>query len=240
MIRKVFRKIKIEIRFLLSRYSIVVRPFEIPKSIINKYLPKEPVILDIGAHNGADSIEMARMWRKSSIYSFEPVPFVFKLLAYNTRKYKNIHPINLAVGDIDGVFKMYVSEGDSDASSSLLKPKDHLNDHPQTTFHNEIDVQTVKLSTWLNLNKIEKIDLLWLDMQGFEKPMLESAIEILPFIRAIHTEVSTKETYEGVVVYEKFKDWLKIYYFIPIFEAIPVGADMGNVLFVNTKYENKN
>jgi 2-O-methyltransferase len=239
MLKKIILKLNIEIRFFLRCFNLAIRSDEISKKLIGKYISKEPIILDIGAHIGADSVEMARLWKKASIYSFEPVPIVFDKLVYNTRKYKSIHPVNCAVGDVDGILKMFVSEGESDASSSLMRPKNHLSDHPQTTFNDEIEVQTMKLSTWLNENNIKDIDLLWLDMQGYEKRMLESSFTLLPNIRAIHTEVSTKETYEGVTLYNEFKEWLKGYDFIPVCEAIPEHADMGNVLFINAKFHNK-
>lgn len=229
--KKTILKLRIEKNFFLRRYGLVKEIGVIPKKVIGKYLPKNAIILDIGANNGADSIEMVRYWNKATVYCFEPVPELFKKLNYNVRRYRRIKTYNFAIGEIDGLVKMYISEGNSDGSSSLLKPKEHLKDHPGVFFNNIIEVSSIKLKSWLEHNKISKVDLLWLDIQGMEQKMLEASKDILHIINVIYTEVSTKETYENVTKYEEFKRWLADYDFFPVYESIPENADMGNVLF---------
>src|ERR1700728_4773515 len=95
---------------------------EISKRFIARFIPPNPVIIDAGAHRGADSVEMARLWRRASVHSFEPVPAVFAKLKSNTRRYQNIRCYQLALGDHEDEMEMYISDG-QDASSSLLKPK---------------------------------------------------------------------------------------------------------------------
>ena len=132
----------------------------------------------------------------------------------------------------DGVARMYVSSGVSDASSSLLQPTGHLNDHPDVYFDDTIDIRTITLDKWAEENNIPSVDFLWLDMQGFEFKMLETSARIFPTVKAIHTEVSMRETYENAILYTDFKIWLEAKGFRLVKEAIPPGADMGNALFV--------
>ena len=127
---------------------------------------------------------------------------------------------------------MYVSSGASDGSSSLLKPKEHLTDHPDVFFNEAIKVKTMKLDDWTAANNISTIDLLWLDMQGFELEVLKASSVILPKVKVIHMEVSTRPTYEGVPLYSDVKEWMQQNGFRVEVEAIPNGWDMGNVLFV--------
>lgn len=129
----------------------------------------------------------------------------------------------------------YVSEGASDASSSLLEPMEHLNDHPTTFFKKKITVPTITLDGWAVENNILKVDMLWLDMQGFELNMLQSSNFILDTVSVIHTEVSTKQTYKGVAQYNEFRSFLESKGFVMKIEAIPSGWDMGNVLFVRKR-----
>ncbi len=51
-------------------------------------------------------------------------------------------------------------------------------------------------------------------------------------VKVIHTEVSIKETYEGVVQYKEYRNFFESIGFVVAIEAIPEGWDMGNILFV--------
>ena len=222
-------------RFLLQQKWGIVKstdPFSISKSLLKKYLPKNAVMIDCGAHVGSDSIELARIFPQSIIHSFEPVPAIFSQLKQNTQQYSNIKSHQLALSNIEGIAKMYVSSGVSDASSSLLMPTGHLHDHPDVFFDDSIDIRTVSLDKWAEENNIPAVDFLWLDMQGFEFKMLEASGKILPTVKAIHTEVSMRETYKNAILYNDFKIWLEAKGFRLVKEAIPPGADMGNALFV--------
>jgi len=204
----------------------------IPKYQLKKILPSNPRIIDCGAHVGADSIELARLFPASKVYSFEPVPDLYKALLHNTRKFKNINTYQLALSSKNGTAKMFISSGDSDASSSLNRPADHLADHPGVQFNQELEVKTVSLDGWARDNGIDSIDFLWLDMQGHELEMLKSSTEILPRVQVIHTEVSVRESYAGVTTYQAYRDWLKNAGFVLYKEAVPADYDMGNALFV--------
>jgi 2-O-methyltransferase len=233
--QKVVLKAKIEFRFLKKRFDKSVASQEaINKNYIRKFLPANPVIIDAGAHVGGDSIEMCRMYRGSTVHAFEPVPSIFKFLKHNTRKYNRIHCHTIALGNQNGEQNMYVSSGASDGSSSLLKPKDHLEDHPDVFFNETITVTTKTLDTWADEQGIKKIDLLWLDMQGFELEVLKASHIILPTVKVIHMEVSTKPSYENVPLYEEVREWMQSKGFKVEVEAIPPGWDMGNVLFVKS------
>lgn len=204
---------------------------KISKNVIRKYLPENPVIVDCGAYDGTDSVGLAKN-AGSQVHAFEPIDDIFTVLKQRTSEYKNIFCYQVALSDQDGVQVFFVSEGNSNASSSLLQPKDHLQDHPNTYFKNQISVNTLTLDSWAKKYSIERVDMLWLDMQGYEINMLKASRHILQTVKVIHSEVSTKETYEGVVLYPEYKHYLENMGFEVILEAIPRGWDMGNVLFV--------
>ena len=228
-------KLKQEARFYLEHKLSLIKPadiYTISKGIFRKYLPSNPVIIDCGSHDGSDSIALSRIFPKAIIHSFEPVPEIFKRLTEKTHPNKNINCYPLALGDTNGINERHISSKGSDGSSSLLKPSGHLKDHPDVLFKSSIQVETKKLDTWAKENNINRVDLLWLDMQGFEFQMLNASPNILSTVRVIHTEISTKETYEGVVIYKDLRSWLEDKGFRVLKEAIPKGTDMGNVVFV--------
>lgn len=232
---KIWLRLKIEFKFLLEQKWGIKRPTDphaIRKSILKKYLSINPVIIDCGAHGGSDSVELARIFPNGKIHSIEAVPIIYNNLIRNTKKYLNISCYHLALSDENGTAKIFISSGSSDASSSLLQPTGHLIDHPDVYFSSTLNVKAKTLDTWATENGIERVDFLWLDMQGFELKMLQASKIILPTVKAIYTEVSTKDTYEGVVLYSDLRKWLENMGFCVICEAIPDGTDMGNVLFV--------
>lgn len=235
LLNKIIRKVKIEFSFLQKRFDrTVVRNENINKNHILQFLPANPVIIDAGAHVGGDSIEMFRLFKNATIHSFEPVPEIFSKLKHNTRKFPGIHCYNIALSNRNGEQVMYVSSGASDGSSSLLQPKGHLKDHPDVFFTEDIVVQTLKLDDWAANEKINRVDLLWLDMQGFEMEVLKASSVIFPGVKVIHMEVSTKAAYEGMPLYSEVKAWIEMQGFNAAVEAIPAGWDMGNVLFVRS------
>ena len=227
-------KFKINFNFLTKQKWGILKPNDphsIPKYLLKKYLINKPIIIDCGAHIGSDSIELAKIFPKSEVYSFEPVPILYEKLQYLTRTYKNIKTFNCALSNTDGEADFYLSSGASDASSSLLEPNEHLETHPDVNFNEKIIVKTFKLDTWALNNNITKVDFLWLDMQGFELDMLKASTNIFPTVKLIHTEVSIKESYKNSVLYSEYKEWLFSKGFHVVLEAIPENTDMGNVLF---------
>jgi FkbM family methyltransferase len=148
---------------------------------------------------------------------------------------RNIECINLALAERSGSTEMFISSGVSDGSSSLLKPTGHLIEHPDTYFNDTISVNTTTIDTWADSRHITFIDMLWLDLQGYELSVLKSSPNILKMVKVIHTEVSVRQQYEGAPLYAELREWLEIQGFSVIMEAIPASWDGGNVLFIRDK-----
>jgi len=218
---------------LLRRYRQVTGSQKevISKKIIAQYIPKNPVIVEAGAHIGVDTEQFARRFPKGKIFAFEPVPNLFLRLSENMQPYKNVDCIPTALSNEVGESVMYVSGGVSDGSSSLLPPKDHLIDHPDTTFDESINVTCITLDKWAQTNNVEKVDLLWLDLQGYELDVLKAGLAVLENVQAIYTEVNLKELYVGAPLYGELREWLEVRDFKVEVEDIP-WEDGGNVLFV--------
>lgn len=232
-IKKIINKLRSEYHFLKKRFDKRITVNEtINKNYIRQFLPANPVIIDAGAHVGADTVEMIRLYPKAKIHAFEPVPSIFEQLKRNTAKYKRITCYPWALSNQNGEQIMHISSGGSDGSSSLMQPKDHLKDHPDVYFNEQIKVKTIALDEWAKQLGIEEVHFLWLDMQGYELEVLKASEIIFPKVKVVHMEVSTRSTYEGVPLYDEVKEWMLLNGFKVQMEAIPAGWDMGNTLFV--------
>jgi len=205
----------------------------IPKKYFRSFLPKNPVILEAGAHKGSDTVELAKMWPEGTIHAFEPVPDLFKKLVKKTRNYDNVVCYQLALGNATGPDTMYISTGASDGSSSLLPPKKHLEIYPTIYFDDKIQVSIVTLDEWADKNNIKTVDFLWLDLQGMELKVLQSGCTILKTVKAIYSEVSSIEGYEHQNLYSELQDWLEKEGFHVEREAVENGE--GNVFFLRNR-----
>jgi hypothetical protein len=130
---------------------------------------------------------------------------------------------------------MHVSSGESDGSSSLLPPATHLEDHPEVRFDTTREVETVTFDEWGRRHGVSRVDLFWLDMQGFELRALSAGTSLLRNASAVYSEVSVKTVYHGITLYPAFRAWMATHGFEAKIEAIPRGWDSGNVLFVKSR-----
>ncbi|MBK6526927.1 MAG: FkbM family methyltransferase [Crocinitomicaceae bacterium] len=192
-------------------------------------------ILEAGGHNGKDSLRINSYWPQASLYVFEPEPELYAALEKKTKGIANIYPFQFALSDKEGFVEFHRSSGKSDGSSSLLKPKEHLVAHPEVYFEESFKVKAVNLDAWTLEKGIDKIDFMWLDMQGHELSVLKGSPSILAKTTVIYSEVSLIETYEGVELYPEFRSFMKSIGFEVFIEYL-TWKDMGNVLFIRKEF----
>jgi FkbM family methyltransferase len=211
---------KIVIIFLVLNSSlfadnIVILPYNNSAAALNfikNYLPENPTILEAGAFDGTNTIEMATLWPQSTIHAFEPVPSIYKRLLSTTKEYKQITTHNYALSDKNGTADFYLSEmvsnpGTHSGSGSLLPPKDHLTIDLAVAFKEKTIVSTRILNDVMEDYGIKKIDFMWLDMQGYELPMLMKSLETLKKTSIVYIEANFLEGYEGQLIYKDYVDW---------------------------------
>lgn len=200
------------------------------RQLLRDFLPNDAIILEAGAHKGTDTIKLAKLFPYGIIHAFEPVPFLFQELKKNCRAYENIFCYQYALSNTIGTQTMYVTYGTLSATSSLFKPQDILQEHSDITYHT-ITVATITIDAWASQHKINRIDFMWLDMQGGELDALKGAINILKTTHAILVEVNLTQRYAGIPRYQEIKEWLEIRNFSVYLEHMH-HATWGNVLFL--------
>lgn len=144
--------------------------------------------------------------------------------------------VEKALGAFDGEIELYVSDGISknrfiyDCASSTRKPKQVFEDWPEIRFRETYTVPCITLDTFCSENNIESIDLIWADIQGAEKDMIQGASKIISNTKFLFLEHSEdREWYEGQWTYPQMVNEMK-----------DLGFDVydkfeNDVIFYNTK-----
>jgi len=115
-------------------------------------------VLDIGANIGFYAKIISNLvGEKGKVYCFEPDKTNFNYLLKNTARIKNINLFNLAVSDKEEVIKVYKSK---------LLNVDHRT-YPVNNYDSVEEINAKSIDGILG-KEIEKIDLIKIDIQGFE------------------------------------------------------------------------
>jgi len=142
----------------------------------NKYhhqpITKRMKVVDIGANIGVYTVLAAeKVGERGRVIAIEPEPKNYKLLLENIKlnKFQNVTPVNTALSDHQGWEKLYLSSSDS-GGHSLIFPEDR---------NSYTSVQVKTLDELLEELDIKKIDLIKIDTEGAEIPILKGAEKTL-------------------------------------------------------------
>ena len=140
-------------------------------NIIKKLLHKRTVFFDVGANIGAISVPVSKFF-SGEIHVFEPSRSIFKFLEINVvnNGIKNILLNNTAVYSADGNEIDFFSVDENYGGSSLAQT---YSDQPHYR------VKTVSIDAYCKRNNISRINVLKIDVQGFEIEVLKGCQSLL-------------------------------------------------------------
>jgi FkbM family methyltransferase len=174
------------------------------------------VIFDIGSCHALESVEFAKRFSNARVFTFEANPVSYKVCLENVKDYSSITVINEAVNDYDGSCKFYPMDKDktittwedgNQGASSLYKANGAY-DHIEKYVQYEIEIPCTRLDTFCKKNNINKIDIIWMDLQGAELKALQSLGSLLETVQIIHTELEVNPMYEGQCVFNDVHEFL--------------------------------
>lgn len=177
---------------------------------IKKNLEESSVIFEIGCHMGLDTERILRITKSKYYHCFECDPRNVEIMK---SRQLEVTLNAMAASDTDGKLDFYLSTGtpgvlfaedilnrnDWTASSSLKKPKKHLEVTPWCRFADPIEVPSTRIDTYCKQNSIGTIDFVWMDVQGAELEVLGGFGDFKEKTRFIYTEYSDIELYENGV-----------------------------------------
>ena len=153
---------------------------------LRKILPAEAVIFDVGANSGQYAAIARQAFPQAHITSFEPNPAAFaKLVAAAERL--GVTAIAMGCGSSPGRMEMFDRSADAGTPFATLVPGvlEQAGMNPE-----RFEVELTTIDQFCQDHRIDRIDLLKIDVEGYEKSVLEGASGMLArrAVRAVQLE----------------------------------------------------
>ena len=191
-------------------------------------------VFDVGAHDGGYGRELREHGYLGTVVSFEPLAAPCQRLAHIAVLDGNWRVHHLALGSTDCEARINVS-GHLSSSSFLKMTAAHEMASPESKYQGGETVRIGRLDRYVTANDIQSSPA-WLkvDVQGYEKNVLEGAGSLLREFAGIELELSLVPVYEGAPLVEDMIAYLRQQGFVPMsFEDVLVDPGTARVLQVN-------
>jgi FkbM family methyltransferase len=196
----------------------------------------QPLILDVGANTGQSVKRFRKLFPRSVIHSFEPSQRIFNQLKANIADKRDVYAWNIGVGSSVGK-RIFLENVHSDMSSFLELSKCGWGKIEQ---ENTVEVTTV--DAFLGEQRIESVDILKSDTQGYDFEVIKGAEQSMRQNRIglVYFEFIFSEMYKNLPrfdeVYRHLTD--RNYLLVSIYEMRHQNnlASWADALFVNKEY----
>lgn len=153
------------------------------------------VVVDVGANVGEWTAGVLLVAEPRQVLVFEPSPQVFPIVRDRFAGHPRVTAVQAAVGDHDGTTPFYVTNHSHNAS--VLKPREDVQDLLDRggEIRRRVDVDMVRLDAALAATA--HIDIVKVDVQGFERSVLAGASATLQRTSWVLLEANFVSLYEG-------------------------------------------
>jgi len=191
-----------------------------------KYLIKDmnPIIFDVGANVGSTLAEFKEWWPGSTIHCFEPQEECWESLDKQASQYsdKEVTINKHAVGSTSNTKATFYSHDITSGQSGFNKINTHsldsvhlnkLSDSDavkkyEETLNHEREVEIARLDEYMESSKIDHVDLLKIDTQGYEPEVLEGFGKRLSDVDVVITELMFYDYYERSLSFSDIEKFL--------------------------------
>jgi len=135
-------------------------------------VPKDAIVLDVGAFVGFYSRLAAKQAKKGLILAIEPEPYNFRLLRINTKGFSNVILLDIACWSENKYVKLYIG---GPSTHSIIKFSDKFVIVRALT----IDYLVFKIF------RLPRVDLIKIDVEGAEYEVLKGAISTLESFKPV-------------------------------------------------------
>lgn len=199
-------------------------------------------VVDGGAYQGDFSRQMAAVFPDATIHAFEPQKKSYELLCNTAKKIPRIKTYNCALSSSSGKSLLHtnifpLTSSLADTSKEGLY---YFQDYNQPDGAEEVEV--ISLSDFLLNEKVPAVDILKLDLQGYELQALKGMAEFIDSVKLIFVEVQFLAIYQGTPLFSEVEAYLRskgfmFYQFFGLSRSPKDGRLLyGDALFFNRKY----
>ena len=206
-----------------------------------KYINKNDIkiIIEAGARYGDETIKLSEIFTFSKIYSFECNPKTVNICKNKLLNRNNVFFYDYGLGDKDEFLPFYSYLQNNDGASSFLKRIDYNNTQEETGI-----IKIIKLVDFVKKNNIEFIDLLCMDVQGYELNILKGCEGFIKNIKFLIMEEPKKvipnnllpenihSSYINAPTSKEISEFMKLNNFIEI-ERLDENMIEDNVMYKN-------
>jgi FkbM family methyltransferase len=205
------------------------------KELIDKYKIEIKGIIHIGGHHGQE-YDLYKELNIPILY-FEPLSRNFSYLENKTKHDPNVIAFQCALGNDNKIVEMNVETVNNGQSSSILKPKKHLEQYPHIVFDSTEEVNMFRLDDIeIDLTKYNFINI---DVQGYELEVFKGACNTLKNINYIISEVNRDEVYENCAYVDELDFYLSKFDLERV-ETDWAGESWGDALYIKKVYSKEN
>ena len=187
-------------------------------SFLKKRISKDiNILIDVGAHHGDTIVEFLKIFSIKKIYAFEPSKKNFDKLKIKVKKIERYNPVKIKIfqfglGKKNDVLPLYeITDSVSNTFNNLNSESKYFKKKKFFTtlfgikrfIKNKVPTKIICLKEFIEQEKIDKIDFIKIDTEGFEFNILlglESDIKKVKYILFEHH-------YDNMIIKNyKFKD----------------------------------
>lgn len=182
-----------------KRSSRVYIPEEETYRIVSVLVGRSnPVVIDGGAHLGDMAERFGALLPMAEFYCFEPDPVVGQTLEQKFVGNPQVHVVQAALGDVAGKAKFNINAS-RPCNSLLPSSAESLQSDLKPLFQlvEQVEVEVTTIDDYCRANSIERVDVVKLDLQGYDFFALKGAAATLEKAKVVLVEVWFKEIYSG-------------------------------------------
>ncbi|CAN5258192.1 hypothetical protein BH23BAC3_BH23BAC3_32780 [soil metagenome] len=168
-------------------WNVYLHGSYIVEDVYEQYLlriaEQSQTIFDIGANIGYYTVQFAQK-TDGKVYAFEPMDYQHHTLLRNLElnSVTNVQPVKKIVSNTNGRQRIYFSGMENTAASSVVNETDQYE-----------DISSISLDTFCRDNQIENIDLIKIDVEGFELNVLKGLENMLKPQKVAHLFIEVVE-----------------------------------------------
>jgi FkbM family methyltransferase len=169
-----------------SRFSILPKSFKTSPAFV----------IDVGANHGSWTGSLLELLPIPEVWIFEPNPEAMKICRKRVGSRSGVKYFDMALGDAAGQITLHVTAS-SDFASVLPPRTEFMEKHYRNAASIVLNKQVEVCTLDSLVPESKSVDLLKIDVQGFERAVLSGARRVLANTRSVLIEVNMQSHYVG-------------------------------------------